>query len=201
MEPSCVIKVGGSLLDLPDLPARLTNFLSDFSRPRPLLVCGGGPTVDLIRNWDRLFKMGEEASHWIALQALTTNALFLERILPSVEYVQTPKAFQALWKRRKAPLYDTYRFIRDVDERSNDPLPRRWRVTSDSIAARMAVCFGASEVVLLKSVTFPEGTTIEAAARNGIVDPHFPVATQGVPRVVVVNLREDEPRETLLAAR
>ncbi|MCH7892075.1 MAG: hypothetical protein IH921_11295, partial [Gemmatimonadetes bacterium] len=53
------IGVGGSLLDLPDLAARLTNFLADFSRPRPVMVCGGGPTVELIRRWDREFDLGE----------------------------------------------------------------------------------------------------------------------------------------------
>jgi aspartokinase-like uncharacterized kinase len=201
MEVSCVIKVGGSLLDLPDLPARLGNFLGDFSRPRPVLLCGGGPTVELVRTWDQLYDLGEEPSHWIALQALALNALLLERILPSLQRVESPKAFPGVWKGRKVPLYDAYRFIRDWDERSQDPLPRRWRVTSDSIAARMAAHFGAEEVVLLKSVTAPEGMTIVEAAQNGIVDPHFPVAVEGVPRVVVVNLREEEPRETLLTAR
>jgi aspartokinase-like uncharacterized kinase len=198
MQVSSVIKLGGSLLDLPDLPGRVANFLADFSRPSPVLLCGGGDTVELIRRWDRSFDLGEEASHWIALQALTINALVIERAVPQLAYVQSPAEFAAIWARGQVPLYDAHRFIRDVDDHSPDPLPRRWRVTSDSIAARMARALGAAEVVLLKSVSVPENMTLDEAARQGIVDPHFPMAARDVPRIVAVNLRDDEPRETVI---
>ena len=195
---SSVIKLGGSLLDLPDLPTRLGNFLSDFSRIRPVLVCGGGPAVDLIRHWDQAFHLGEEASHWIALKTLTITALVLERIVPGLKYVETPAAFQSVWEAGQIPICDAYRFMVEFDELSDDPLPRRWRVTSDSVAARMATTLGAGEVVLLKSITLPQEMTIEEAARQGFVDPHFPAAAAAGIRVVVVNLREKEPREGLL---
>ncbi len=198
MNASCVIKLGGSLLDLPDLPRRLKSFLSDFSRPRPVLVAGGGELVEQIRKWDRAYALGEEPSHWIALRALTISALAMERILEDVEHVETIEALQVAWHRGKVPLFDAYRFILDVDERSHDPLPRRWRVTTDSIAARMATTLGAPELILLKSVTPDEGLSIADAARRGIVDPHFPQAARGIQRVVVVNLREDDPKEIVL---
>jgi aspartokinase-like uncharacterized kinase len=198
MNVSSVIKLGGSLLGLPDLPARLRNIRADFSRPRSVLLCGGGETVEQIRRWDRAYGLGEEASHWIALRALTINALVLERAAPLVEHVESSGSFEAVWSSGKVPLYDAHAFIRDVDESAPDPLPRRWRVTSDSIAARMAAALGAGEVVLLKSVTAPEGITIAEAARQGIVDAHFPIAAEGIARVVTVNLREDEPREITL---
>ena len=198
MQASSVIKLGGSLLDLPDLQPRLKNFLADLSRPHPVFTCGGGSTVELIRRWDRAFDLGEEASHWIAVRALTINSLVLERALPVLERAESSSAFASIWARGKVPLYDAYCFLRDADEASRDPLPRRWRVTSDSIAARMAAVLGAPEVILLKSVTPPEGITIEAAARAGIVDPHFPVASRDLDRVVLVNLREEEPREIVV---
>ena len=89
MEASCVIKIGGSLLGLPDLAQRVANFLADFSRPRPVLTCGGGPTVDLIRRWDRLHGIGEEASHWISVKALGINAHVLAGALPGLELTDT----------------------------------------------------------------------------------------------------------------
>lgn len=194
-----MIKVGGSLLDLPDLPARLANLLADFSRPRPVLVCGGGPTVELIRRWDRLYGIGEEEGHWIAVRALTLNALVLARILPQVEVVESLPGAERAWEAGKTPLLDVHRFLRDVDERAGDPLPRRWRVTSDSIAARVARACEAPELILLKSVSPAEPATIELAARLGIVDPHFPVAARDVPRVILINLRAEEPKEVVLA--
>ena len=92
-------------------------------------------------------------------------------------------------------------FIRDIDEHSSSPLPRRWRVTSDSIAARLASYLAAPELVLLKSAPLPEAVAFEDAAEEGIVDPYFPVVAPAVARVVCVNLRAEEPPETTLHPR
>ncbi len=196
---SCVIKVGGSLLDLPDLASRLTNFLADFSRPRPVMVCGGGPTVELIRRWDREFDLGEEASHWISVRALTVNAQVLARIVPHLRYTEALEELNDIWRAGEVPVYDSYTFLREIDEHGPHPLPRRWRVTSDSIACRLAAYLEAPEVILLKSTRVPEGISYEAAARQGLVDPHFPTVAVEVPRVVNVNLRAEIPEEIVLS--
>ena len=196
-DPSAVIKLGGSLLDLPDLPVRLTNFLADFGRPHPIVLCGGGQSVDLIRKWDRLFNLGEEPSHWLALQALTVNSQVLAHAVPGLAYVTAISDFGRVWAAGETPVYDAYRFILDADEQRSGSLPRRWRVTSDSIAARAASHLNAAEVVLLKSVTLPPRVSFEEAAREGWVDPHFPVVAREVERVTSVNFREDAPPETV----
>ncbi len=198
LQASCVIKLGGSLLDLPDLAVRLQNFLANFSRPRPVVVCGGGPTVDLIRKWDRLFDLGEEASHWISVRALTINSQVLERVLTNLKYTEALDDFEAIWSAGAVPVYDPYTFLREIDKHTADPLPRRWRVTSDSIACRLAVYLEAPEVILLKSSTVPANTTYEDAARGDFVDPHFPTVAVGVGRVVSVNFRDDAAEEILL---
>jgi aspartokinase-like uncharacterized kinase len=198
MNVSAVIKIGGSLLDLPDLADRLQGFLGDFSRPYPIAVCGGGRVVDICRDWDCQHNLGEEPSHWLALQALSVTAAFVERAVPLFAHVQSPTDFPSLWRRRRVPLYDAHAFIRDIDEKSASPLPRRWRVTTDSIAARMAQHFGAQEVILLKSVDLPTEITLAEAARDGFVDPHFPSAARDIPRIVTVNLRAPGPSEQIL---
>ena len=194
-----MIKVGGSLLDLPDLATRLTNFLADFSRPRPVMVCGGGPTVELIRRWDREFDLGEEASHWISVRALTVNAQVLARIVPHLRYTEALEEFSGIWRAGEVPVYDSYTFLREIDEQEPHPLPRRWRVTSDSIACRLASYLEAPEVILLKSTSVPEGISYEAAARRGLVDPHFPTVAEEIPRVVNVNLRAEILEEVVLS--
>jgi len=195
---SAVIKLGGSLLDLPDLSHRVDGLLDGLDRPHPIMLCGGGPSVDVIRKWDRLHGLGEEASHWISLEALVISALVAERIMARLELVTSPDGFASVWERGKVPLYDALSFIRGIDEQTSDPLPRRWSVTSDSIAARMATTFGASEVVLLKSVSIAAGTTITTAAEQGLVDPYFPTAAAAVDRVSAVDLRTDRFVETTL---
>lgn len=199
IRPSTIIKLGGSLLGVPDLAGRLASFLGDFSRPRPILLCGGGEAVDLLRRWDRIYDIGDEPSHWIALRLLSVNSRIVARILPRhVVLVDSPEDCPLAWERQRVPLYDPFHFIADVDTDSLSPLPRRWRVTGDSIAARMATTFGAEELVLLKSVTLPARLSYVEAAKREHVDPHFPAAARGIPRVVSVNLREVDPRESVL---
>jgi ELWxxDGT repeat protein len=77
-----VVKVGGSLFDLPDLGQRLHAWLAAQGHARMLLVPGGGPTADLIRAFDRRYGLGEEAAHWLALRAMALNAWILAALLP-----------------------------------------------------------------------------------------------------------------------
>jgi aspartokinase-like uncharacterized kinase len=198
VKASCVIKVGGSLLDFPELPSRLATYLADLGRPNPVLLCGGGPTVDAIRKIDRVHGMDEAVSHWVAVRALALNARLLEAIVPNLVYVERARDLPRAWKARKVPLLDPFIFLTEVDESSGDPLPRRWRVTSDSIAARMAVRLEAPELVLVKSAEIPEQLTVSDAAEEGLVDAQFPLATRGLDRIVLVSFRGEEIRETTL---
>jgi hypothetical protein len=65
-------------------------------------------------------------------------------------------------------------------------------VASDSIALRAAIVFGASRLVLLKSLTIPSGMDWAEAARRGFVDPYFPTALAAAGNLTVeaVNFRE-----------
>ena len=47
-----------------------------------LFVPGGGPTADVIRDFDRIHQLGEEQAHWLALAALQLNADFLVSFYP-----------------------------------------------------------------------------------------------------------------------
>src|ERR1051325_5490791 len=87
MSDCCVVKVGGSLFDLPDLRQRMQRFLGDLDAQRVLLVPGGGAAADVVRALDRVHGLGEEASHWLALQAMSVNARFLGALLPEAPLV------------------------------------------------------------------------------------------------------------------
>src|SRR5262249_17829191 len=66
-----VVKVGGSLFDLQDLGPRLHALLTVRPQCSPLLVPGGGAVADVVRALDRRHQLGEETSHWLALQAMS----------------------------------------------------------------------------------------------------------------------------------
>jgi aspartokinase-like uncharacterized kinase len=186
-----VVKIGGSLFDLPDLGRRLRLWLESVSVREVLLVPGGGPTADLVRDLDRLHGLGEEASHWLALRALTLNAHFLAGLLPSgrAEVVEHPAASAAVWPAGRIPVLDGHRFA-DLDEGCPGCLPHCWSVTSDALAARAAIVAGASRLVLLKSVTFPPGLSWAEAGQRGLVDGYFATAIGGTSiEVQAINFR------------
>ena len=122
-----VVKVGGSLFDLPDLGKRLCRFLTELDTPRILLVPGGGPTADAIRQLDRTHDLGEEKSHWLALRSLTLNAHFLAELLPNGVIADGWEACPPAWQAGKMPILDAYSFAR-ADEGKSGCLPHGWCV-------------------------------------------------------------------------
>jgi aspartokinase-like uncharacterized kinase len=184
LDPSpLVIKVGGSLYDLPDLGARLRSFLQSLDTSSVLLVPGGGILADAIRDLDAGHQIGEEVAHWLALRCLTVAAHFLSALLPGSVIVKHPEEKQPT----ALAVLDPFAFACRDRGRAGE-LTHCWDVTSDSIAARAAQVAGAQRLVLLKSVTIPRGMAWDEAARRGWVDAYFARAV-GELEVETVNLR------------
>jgi aspartokinase-like uncharacterized kinase len=187
------VKVGGSLFDLPDLGLRLHRWLDATSGSDVLLVPGGGMTADVIREWDQRHALGEEAAHWLALRALSLNAHFLARLVPGARVVEQPEHCAVLWSAGILPVLDASTFA-VADDTQPGNLPHSWAVTSDSVAARVAIVLGARHLILLKSRAIPEPTDWMEASSQGFVDAHFPVVLQGTTLAVQsVNLRVWQP--------
>lgn len=189
--PWKVVKVGGSLYDVPDLRERLHGWLRALGTRYVLLVPGGGAVVDAVRDWDRHHRLGETAAHWLALRGLETSAHFLRSLLGNAEVIRRLDEAGRTVTAGKLPVLNVHAFAQ-TDEHRPDHLPHCWEATSDAFAARAAAFIGAEEVILLKSGAVPEGTGWEEAARAGLVDPLFPrlvAANGGALRARVVNLR------------
>src|SRR5437763_775549 len=101
-----VVKVGGSLFDLPDLGERLDLWLKTLPTPEVLLVPGGGAVADVIRQLDRSHRLGEERCHWLALRALTLNAHFLADVVPRAVVIQDAADAPLVWGSQRRPILD-----------------------------------------------------------------------------------------------
>lgn len=189
-----VVKVGGSLFCLPALGQRLHAWLTQLGIPRVLLVPGGGPAADAIRTLDRWQALGEEASHWLALRAMAVNAHFLARIVPQGRVAGSLAECPGLWQSGLIPILDAHAFA-VTDEGQPGSLPHRWEVTSDSIAARVAVVAHAGRLILLKSTDIAPGTDWGEAGRRGLVDGYFGEVIRGSGMgVEVVNFSKETPQ-------
>jgi 5-(aminomethyl)-3-furanmethanol phosphate kinase len=183
-----VVKVGGSLLDWPELPARLASYLESRRADRLVLVVGGGRFADVLRDLDAIHSLGEVRSHALALRVLDLSAHVLADLLPGLEVVDDVTQVADAWALGRVPILAPRLFLH-VDDRSPDPLPHAWSTTTDSIAARIALRMDACELVLLKSTPLPAGVDRREAARLGLVDEEFPRASEEVSVVSYCNLR------------
>lgn len=183
-----VFKVGGSLLMLPDLAARLRAVLALRKDCHPLLVVGGGRVADVVRDWDRLHQMGNDEAHWLAIRAMALNEALLQTLLPEFGCVRNRQQAADFWSCGRIPILNAYDFLQDEEQGVGPELPRDWETTSDSIAAWVAMRWPAQELVLLKSAALPTSCDVAGAAERGLVDATLPQLADHVARMSWSNL-------------
>lgn len=177
MTVDAVVKVGGGLLAR---GGRLDAVLAAIDAGRGqrswLIVPGGGPFADAVRDVDRRVSLTDEAAHWMAILAMDQYAHVIASRLPGSTLVTSPAEIELARAARLIPVLAPYRWLREAD-----PLPWSWEVTSDSIAAWVAGEVGAEHLVLVKPV---------AQGDRDLVDPYFARALPARVRVRIVSADE-----------
>jgi (4-(4-[2-(gamma-L-glutamylamino)ethyl]phenoxymethyl)furan-2-yl)methanamine synthase len=154
-----VVKVGGSLLAHPATLNQVMAAVAEAARRwRVLVVPGGGPMADTVRQVDDALHLSADASHWMAVKAMDQLAEVLVDRCPSAVLVTDAHEVTQALRLANLPVLAPYRWLRDTDT-----LPHSWEVTSDSIAAWLAGELGARRVVLVKA----PGTS------GDLVDAHY----------------------------
>lgn len=189
-----VWKIGGSLLSLGDLPQRLQPWLQQArqSGTRLLLIAGGGPAADLVRDWDRQFELGEVRAHHLALESLSLTARLLEELLPGTRCIGSRAAAEACWQAGSTAIGSPLELLDELADQGQAAAFEDWQFTTDSIAAWIAGHWRADRLVLLKSVDLPAGDPTQAASA-GIVDLHFPQVAAGCAEIGWINMRTPHP--------
>ncbi len=162
-----VLKIGGSLAETGRLRAALA-LVSRARRP-VVVVPGGGPFVDAVREAQAGLGLSDAAAHDMAILAMHQMAAAMTDIAPRLVAADTTREMQRTWRGRRIPVWLPARLCAG-DRR----IPRDWSVTSDGLAARLAERLGGAEVALMKSCAVPRGASPATLARHGIVDPVFP---------------------------
>ena len=127
-------------------------------RWRVLVVPGGGPLANSVRDVDRVLDLSPDASHWMAVKAMDQLAEVLIDRYPGTALVNDAHEARQVLRQGRVPVLAPYRWLRDADA-----LPHSWDVTGDSISAWTAGQLGAGRVVLVKS----------PGASGDLVDVHY----------------------------
>ena len=166
-----VLKVGGSLLSRPDWPMLLASLIAARGYKACCLVVGGGAVVDGLRSLDQILPQSPQLMHDLAIDAMRLTAR-LVAVAVDVSMVAEPPD-------DGVAVLDVPAWLA-VGSRAT-ALPVGWRVTSDAIAATVAVDWG-SRLLLAKSVPPPpcpdDADLLSSLGRAGWVDEHFPVAAR-----------------------
>jgi aspartokinase-like uncharacterized kinase len=178
LDVDCVIKMGGGMLARADTFDAVIAEVSLASREAALLIVpGGGPFADAVRDIDRRLGLSDDAAHWMAILAMDQYAHMIASRLPNGQVVHGPDEIESALKRRSTPVLAPYQWMRAVD-----PLPHSWDVTSDSIAAWVAGQVGAERLVLVKPAG-ASGSDIVDRCFSSVLPPHITAAIVTADRI------------------
>lgn len=167
-----ILKLGGSLAATPSLTGWLGAVAEAPDGPW-LVVPGGGPFAEAVRDLQRRLGFDDLAAHRMAILAVQQYGLHLQGLEPRLRLVEDEAGIRALGP---APgLVLPWRML------GRDPgIQASWAVTSDSLALVLARRLGARELLLVKSAELPAGPVPAAAlAEAGVLDPAFPELAAG----------------------
>lgn len=177
--PACVLKLGGSLLDLPELAQRLLHVIDSLKPVRTIVVVGGGENADLVRKWDKQFHFDDAVAHDLAVHAMSLNARMVSKLHPRFRFSseirsnKSPCSSQTFDDKSTeashcstVTIVDSAEALTQLESSCHASLHvrRSWDVTSDSIAAWMAHRLNADRLILLKSCEPPVRHVAQPAA-------------------------------------
>lgn len=161
-----VVKIGGSLI----AGGRLAGIAATLARSRRdiVIVPGGGPFADAVRQAQRRHATSDRAAHAMALLAMHQTGLLVEDLQSRFVAVETMAEIRKALRSNVIPVWLPSRMCA-----TDSLIPEDWSITSDGLAARLAERLGFMGLVLVKSCRVAAGRTAGELSADGIVDPVF----------------------------
>lgn len=184
-----IVKVGGSLLTLPDLAMRLRKMFATLDSDQIFLIAGGGEATDVVRTWDLTHRLDEEAAHWLAIDSMSLTASLLAKLLPDAALVVDRRSTENNAPMGGGAILVPRLILDELHDGTRKPLPVGWDCTSDSIAGWIATQWKVDSIVLAKSVDAPNECAIQSGAESAAVDAHFESVINGQIPVYWCNVR------------
>ncbi|WP_181702737.1 hypothetical protein [Chthonobacter albigriseus] len=163
-----IVKIGGSLTAD---RGRLREILSSLTTAsaRIVIVTGGGPYADAVREVQGRLGISDRLAHRQALAAMNLFAEAICELEPALVMATSRNEVDAAHAAGRIPI-----FLTDRIQTGGGGLPESWALTSDSYAAFLAFELDAVGLVLVKSADAPASASTGELARDGLVDAAFP---------------------------
>ncbi len=163
-----VLKLGGSLA----LSAQLKGWLAvlaHYGRGRLIIVPGGGPFADKVRELQPAIGFDDATGHQMGVLAMEQYGSMLVGLQSGLVPANTITRIKRILREEQVPVWMPSQMIN-----GDASIPQQWSVTSDSLSAWLAATCQAKRLILVKSVALdkPALSTSELA-QLGIIDSAF----------------------------
>lgn len=176
-----VVKLGGSLQSDPPLLRRWLERLGTLGRGRVVIVPGGGPFVDQVRQSQTAWGFDDLAAHNMAILGMGQSALLLRSLWPSLQLAGRDADIRRALRAGKTALWMPLELLREhADELTS------WDVSADSLALWLAMRLNAERLVVVKSCTVDRASAPQTLADAGVLDARFAAMAAGAGCVVDV---------------
>ena len=161
-----VLKLGGSLLS----HAPLTQILQLATKAgigQVVIVPGGGVFAEQVRLTQQQWQYDDQTAHYMAILAMQQMALLLQSLCAGLVIVNNVAMIRASMQQHTviwSPL---------SSELDATGIPASWDITSDTLAAWLAVQLSIEHVMLVKSAEFSADSTIAQLSASGVIDKAF----------------------------
>ena len=175
---SLVIKLGGSLIHNSALKACL-DYAASLS-VNTVIVPGGGVFADQVRVTQQHCQFDDQAAHQMAILAMQQTAIMLNNLKPEFKIF---KQISALSHLSKQAIWSP-----DIADLDHAKIPASWDITSDSLAAWLAIQWQAKLLLIIKSSPIDSQSSLSALQAQGVLDGGFMhFAQQFTGKIQVIN--------------
>ncbi len=162
-----IVKLGGSHALKPHLKDWLAALAT--CGGRAVIVPGGGPFADRVRETQVSMEFDDGAAHHMALLAMEQFGAAIGGLQPGFVHAASLARIDQALRRGRVPVWMPVRMALAARD-----LRPSWDLTSDSLAAWLAGRLGAKRVLLIKhGASYSRRPNIGELTARGIVDPLF----------------------------
>jgi 5-(aminomethyl)-3-furanmethanol phosphate kinase len=167
---ACVIQIGGNLADWVAMADWLTLAGRLAAKAPTVIVPTGGPFAETVREAEDMWRLSPAIVRRMVLLGMDSHALLLHGIRSDIS---TAPDFGAIWANATAGRASVW--MPGGLERERPDLVDDWDMSSDSLAAWLAVELRAERLILVKSGACPcHAVDTLGMVRDGLLGPDFP---------------------------
>lgn len=161
------LKLGGSLLSSTEL-GQILELASQKGRGQVVIVPGGGVFADQVRITQQQWHYDDTTAHAMAILAMQQMALLFQGLCPELVLVNKVALIRPALQQQRVVVWSP--LLTELDAAG---VAASWDVSSDSLAAWLAIELSFIRLVLVKSADIPLAATLEQLAAADIIDQAF----------------------------